>query len=852
MSSQSTFLVQPDLSKPCPSPVDPAITYTFPLDPFQTHAIAAIHRSENVLVTAKTGSGKTLVAEYAIAHALRAGQRVFYTTPIKSLSNQKFHDLKHLFPTASVGILTGDIKSNPDAQIIVMTTEVLRNLLFKQATATAALGVAGVVSMEGLGLVVFDEVHYINDPDRGHVWEECLVLLPPAIRLVMLSATIDQPAAFAAWIGEMKRVPCWLLATSYRIVPLVHAILRPLPSGTTGHDTSDLVLKRSDEAPFEVEAYRGWLRARNEVAKAGDDWKQTVRDAKRAGESAAGLKGKVKAVSFQHQLNEAVAILKRRDQLPALIFSFSRKECERFADKLAVGNLVTSSEVADIRHILSFHLHPHMGVLETLPQYHQLVALLERGVAFHHSGVLPLLKEAVELLFLRGFVKVLFCTESLAIGLNMPARTVVFTGLEKPAGEGGAFGMRPLRHDEYTQMAGRAGRRGKDVRGYVYYLPSREPAAVEDVREALAGSLTPIQSRIQFHYDFVLKAVHMSSAGSSSCDASSTEGENTTAPLWVHLIEKSYWSVQQAAAVTALRAEIATAAQALSEAAAKITATQREALTAKAALEHAARYTTNAKQKTAKLALRRWEEEHVGPVWKSAANAWSAEQARAASLERLEADLATLTSVRIEDRLEPVLAVLADLGFLTRSSTSLSLTHKGILATEVNEGNPILMTELYLSGLLREATATQIVAALAAFVVDRDAERAVHEDGGDTYMYPIRGLNTFFAEETRRAEACERRHGVTASSESFWSTSPFWPTVVAAWMEGAHAGVLTRDHGIFTGNFMRGLLKVANLLNEWVAMATFCGDLDMLDRLKDTPTQLLRGIAQPESLYLTL
>lgn len=836
----SPFLVQPDLTRAAETPVDPAITYGHPLDPFQTHAIAAIHRDENVLVTAKTGSGKTLVAEYAIAYALKAGQRVFYTTPIKSLSNQKFHDLKHLFPSASVGILTGDIKSNPDAQIVVMTTEVLRNLLFKQSTATAALGVAGVVSLEGLGLVVFDEVHYINDPERGHVWEECLVLLPPTIRLVMLSATIDAPEAFAAWVGEMKRVPCWLLATSYRIVPLVHAILRP-----TGPDTTDLVLKRSDEAPFEVEAYRGWLRARAEKAKAGDEWKKTVRDAQRAGESAAGREGKVKAVSFQHQLNEAVTALKHRDLLPALVFSFSRKECERFADKLSVGELVTSSEVADIRHILSFHLHSHMGVLETLPQYHQLVALLERGVAFHHSGVLPLLKEAVELLFLRGFVKVLFCTESLAIGLNMPARTVVFTGLEKPAGEGAAFGMRPLRHDEYTQMAGRAGRRGKDVRGYVYYLPSREPAAVEDVREALAGSLTPIQSRIQFHYDFVLKAIHMSAGSSSSPE------DETGAPLWVRLIEKSYWSVQQAAAIAALRDEYAAATKAYETAAAKVTTEQREALTAKATLEHAARYTTNAKQKAAKLALRRWEEENCGPTWKSAATAWATEQACKTTVARLEADLATMTAVRIEDRLEPVLATLTDLGFLTRG-TDLALTHKGILATEVNEGNPILMSELYLSGLLRDATATQIVATLAAFVVDRDAERAVLEDCGDTYMYPIRGLDTFFATESRRAVACERRHGVTASSEAFWTTSPFWPTVVTAWMEGEHAGVLTRDHGIFEGNFMRGLLKVANLLNEWIAMATFCGDLDMLDRLQDAPTQLLRDIAQPESLYLTL
>lgn len=845
----SSFLVQPDLSHPCEAPADPAITYGHPLDPFQTHAIAAIHRNENVLVTAKTGSGKTLVAEYAIAYALRSGQRVFYTTPIKSLSNQKFHDLKHLFPAASVGILTGDIKSNPDAQIVVMTTEVLRNLLFKQSTATAALGVAGVVSMEGLGLVVFDEVHYINDPDRGHVWEECLVLMPPAVRLVMLSATIDQPAAFASWIGEMKRVPCWLLATSYRIVPLVHALLTPglpvaaaTPSGDTAYG---IVLKQSDEAPFNVEAYRGWLRDRAAAAKAGDDWKQTVKDARKAGESAAGLKGKVKAVSFQHQLNEAVANLKTRDLLPALVFSFSRKECERFAKHLSAGDLVTSSEVADIRHILSFHLHPHMSVLETLPQYHTLVALLERGVAFHHSGVLPLLKEAVELLFLRGFIKVLFCTESLAIGLNMPARTVVFTGLEKPAGGDGPSGMRPLRHDEYTQMAGRAGRRGKDTRGYVFYLPAHEPVAVEDMREALTGALPPIQSRIQFHYDFVLKAVHAASVASSSAE--------NAQPLWVQLIEKSYWSVQHAAAIAALRDEYAAATKALETAAAKVTAEQREALTAKAALEHTARHTTNAKQKAAKLALRRWEEEHVGPTWKSAATAWAVEVAAADIREKLRAQLVSAANIRIEDRLGPVLAALEDLGFVTGFSSpdgAAALTHKGILATEVNEGNPILMSELYLSGLLRDATAIEIVAALAAFVVDREAEQAVSGAEG-TYTYPLPTLAPFLETERRRSQAVERRHGVD-SPAGFWSTSPFWSTVVTAWMEGADAGVLTRDHGIYEGNFMRGLLKVANLLNEWMSMATFCGDLDMLERLKDAPTQLLRGIAQPESLYLRL
>jgi superfamily II RNA helicase len=249
------------------------------------------------------------------------------------------------------------------------------------------------------------------------------------------------------------------------------------------------------------------------------------------------------------------------------------------------------------------------------------------------------------------------------------------------------------------------------------------------------------------------------------------------------------------------------------------------------------------------LALRRWEEEHVGTTWKSAATAWAVEVAAADVREKLRTQLVSAANVRIEDRLGPVLAVLEDLGFVTgfsSGSESAALTHKGILATEVNEGNPILMSELYLSGLLRDATATEIVAALAAFVVDREAEQ-----GGATYTYPLPTLASFFDQCSRKALAAERREGVE-SPEEFWMTSPFWPTVVTAWMEGAHAGVLTCEHGIFEGNFMRGLLKVANLLNEWISMATFCGDLDMLDRLKEAPTQLLRGIAQPESLYLRL
>jgi len=198
---------------PAEMPQDPPIQYKFPLDPFQQHALKAICQEENVLVTAKTGSGKTLVGEVQIAYSLRKGMRVFYTTPIKSLSNQKFNDLKAQFGEQKVGIMTGDIKFSPDADIVIMTTEILRNLLFKQGSSTKDIGPTASLTLDGLDAVIFDECHYINDKDRGHIWEEIMILLPPEVKMIMLSATLDHPEYFAEWLGALKQRPINLIST---------------------------------------------------------------------------------------------------------------------------------------------------------------------------------------------------------------------------------------------------------------------------------------------------------------------------------------------------------------------------------------------------------------------------------------------------------------------------------------------------------------------------------------------------------------------------------------------------------------------------------------------------------------
>ena len=815
-------------------PVDPAINYSFPLDIWQQHAITAIHNNHNVLVTAKTGSGKTLVGEYQIAYSLKRSQRVFYTTPIKSLSNQKFHDLKKLFPDASVGILTGDIKFNPEADIIVMTTEILRNLLFKANTATAQLGTAGTITLDNLGAVIFDEVHYINDPERGHVWEETLILLPPTTRLILLSATIDSPEVFANWLGNAKQLPIILLKTTHRIVPLIHGVY---DNSTPLAQPPLQPLKTGDEAPFQPHVYNAWLKQREENLKAKDKWAEHVKAAHKIGESIAGSLDKIKIKSFTHTLNDSLSQLQMRNLLPALFFVFSRKETERYADQLK-DTLLDTTEQASVKHIISFHLHHYMKTLEHLPQYHQLLPLLYRGIAFHHSGLLPLLKEIVEILFARGFIKVLFCTETFAVGLNMPARTVVFLDLKKPGNTGDGF--RPLRSDEYIQMAGRAGRRGKDTQGTVIYLPSRDPMPLDELRTVFSGKLVPLESRLQFHYDFLLKAIHAS--------------QNTQAPIWTTLIDQSYWAQQQKTASEEIKKEIADLQ--VKQLELGLTKEILDELEVMATLEQTAKTATNAAKRKAQQALDHWKDRHMGLKWSSNIKLFAVHQKYQAQINQLEETRGKLNADVTELRINPLLKALQHHGAihpLLETQGQPKLTEFGTAATEVNEANPILMAKLYLSGKLNRATFTEIVGTLGAFIMDREAEeKTVHPRSlPNNISQQVKDVLMDIDSWGQEGAKVDHKSGVD-SPDGYWSLTTLWVQIGTEWVEGVDAAHLASKYEIYEGNLMKGLLKLYSIVQEWVTIATLRGDVDMLNTMKDAQTVILRDIAQPESLYLKL
>ena len=818
----SSYLRIKNPSEPCTDmPTTLAYQYNFPLDPFQQHAIAAISRNENVLVTAKTGSGKTLVGEYQIAHSLARGRRVFYTTPIKSLSNQKFHDLKQMFPDR-VGIMTGDIKFKPDADIVIMTTEILRNLLFKKGTATENLGLTASLSLDRLDAVVFDECHYINDRDRGAVWEETMILLPREVSLIMLSATIDQPEQFASWLGDLKEKPIHLISTQYRIVPLVHGVYR---------GTEFLPVMDSKDR-FEGGLYNAWLLSRKGDQKEAEAHKAQVADRRRGGYEDGPVQRKGAMKSFTHQMNAMIGELETKELLPALFFVFSRKDCERYAD-LVEHTLISSSDTASVKHILDFHLHRFGDELRQMAQYNTLRALLEKGIAFHHSGLLPVLKEIVEILFGKGFIKVLFATETFAVGINMPTKTVVFTSYRKY--DDAVGGMRLLNTDEYIQMAGRAGRRGKDVKGTVLYLPDREPEGLDDVRRMMTGRRATFQSRMTFHYDFLLKTL---------------QSKNLR---WLEIMRQSYWYKRHDGMKVECRRELEKERAAIEGIG--LTEAEEAAMVEFEALQLAVKESVNAKRREAQRALETWKQRRVGPRW------WAVEKELWPKLKKgrsevagLEADLAALEEPQRD--VMPTLDALVELGFVEMVEGEVRPTGLGTMASEVNEGHGILMPLYFQRGLSRAGLKTpeEVLGLLAVFLGEGGkGEEVIHPDRISVSTELRNGIR----EIQRMAGDCldvetRRRVLVPRTKGAYWDIQLNWVEPIWRWVHGATLPELSADYGIFEGNFIRILSKLGNVLEEWKVLATLAADTEMLNLLAEAGDGLKTGIASSDSLYLRL
>lgn len=448
---------------------NPATTFSFELDIFQKKAILLLEDHKNVFVAAHTSAGKTVVAEYAIALAKKHKAKAIYTSPIKALSNQKFRDFKQHF--GDVGIITGDIQLDTKAQCLIMTTEILRSLLYKNDNI-----------VRDVEWVIFDEVHYISNVERGVVWEEVLIMLPKDIGLVMLSATVPNIIEFAEWIGQTKKAPIHVVTTDKRPVPLKHFLY----TGNSSSTSNQLFTLANSTEPCLADNGEGYKEA-SAVLKERTTAKQIY-------------KGANKNAQIQRDRGiwqSLVDSLNKKDRLPLIAFLFSRNKCDELGCLLAKSvTLTNSTEQGQIYNFVQKSISRLKPCDRVLPQIEQMKFVLKQGVGIHHSGVLPILKEIIELLFQRGLVKVLFATETFAIGVNMPARTVAFDTIEKYDGTS----KRLLQAGEYIQMSGRAGRRGLDDVGYVIIVIKKELPDLSVFSKMILNQPLQLTSQFRLRY----------------------------------------------------------------------------------------------------------------------------------------------------------------------------------------------------------------------------------------------------------------------------------------------------------------------------------------------------------------
>ena len=379
----------------------------FTMDAFQEESIKKIEEGKTVIVSAPTGSGKTVIAEYVIEKALKENFKVIYTSPIKALSNQKFRNFNEVYGD-KVGIQTGDVTINADAPILIMTTEIFRNMIYESPER-----------LKQITHVIFDEVHFIDDAARGTVWEESIIFAPAHIQFVCLSATIPNLESIADWISSVRNTQVETISETKRVVPLYHSYYVPGEGVVTAAQLKKVVNEQNN-------------------------------------------KHKDRHQRFQFDWYEVIDYVKKQDHLPAIYFVFSRKVVEQYAFKCAKTYFLSRADGQKARNLYMSYLEKY-DLMENASAL-KLADLVANGVAFHHAGMIPTMKEVVERMFTSGFIKLVFATETFALGINMPARSVIFDDIRKFDG----VSFRYMKTRDYYQMAGRAGRRGMDVKGFSY------------------------------------------------------------------------------------------------------------------------------------------------------------------------------------------------------------------------------------------------------------------------------------------------------------------------------------------------------------------------------------------------
>ncbi len=751
------------------TPVEPAFSHFFPFsfDPFQLEAMSHIRDGRSVMVAAPTSSGKTLVAEYALWRAVTGGSRAIYTTPIKALSNQKRRDLEALFP-GKVGLLTGDRSENPDAPIVVMTTEVLRNMLVEDTDA-----------LHWTSCVVFDEVHYLADQDRGTVWEESIITCPRHVQLVCLSATIANAEEIASWISETHR---------------------------------EIALVRHDERPVPLEHY---YFTQGQLHLVRDEWSERRAMFPREGRLQAPHPADV-----LHAMNRA-------NLLPAIWFAFSRAAAEWAAEAcVKSAPPPTARQHERIEEQIAWTLDILPSEDRNLPQLSTLIHLLRHGVGFHHAGLLPPLKEMVERLFNDGLMSVVCATDTLAVGINMPARTVVISSLSRPFG-----GL--LTPNDFSQLTGRAGRRGIDERGGVVMLPAKFYAFEEAYRD-VSGPLLPVMSAFRLRYSTLLSIM---------------EGREERLENLVQSSLRQYQMKAKARQAALQADEIRQALQLNDEDEEQIALNEYLVLQSELSLaEKEQKRARNARAKVKNSqTTRRYErarderERLVREVRGHRAHGTAIvtereDPARLNALRRLHSLQGIIRQAERESDQEAsetaaaVRAVLSRLGYV--GTKGLARKARGL--REVVAPSGIVLSELYESGAFDRLGPEELAEAVSWFASDARRRR----DNGYRLSRNLARLRRQAVDTYTKIAAMEETEGIELAQ----GPSPWFYGVAYAWCHGDSIEDITTRIEMGEGDVVGVLNKTVDLLDQLESMLIQYGDHRLIATSSDARRLLVRGL----------
>lgn len=803
------------------------------LSNFQKWALKSIVEEQHLLITAHTGSGKTLPAEFAIQYFVSKGKKVIYTSPIKALSNTKLCDLRRKYPHISFGIVTGDVTDNPDADVLIMTTEILPNTIInrKLRDNNEHLPLSFEMDIDNdLAAVVFDEIHYINDPERGGVWEQAILMLPPHVQLIMLSATIDKPEVFASWVEVQKNIQCvqnnietkrvYLAPTNHRVVPLTHYLWVTAPPSLIKHAKGtkyEHLLPNYIDKPINI---------KNENGQFLQETYHTISDITKFIAS--------RKISRKHVLNRLIRHLKNENGLPAICFVFSRKNVELAAKEISFSlfedGCTTPSTIEQECHQILMKKLPNYKEYLVLPEYTEMIELFKKGIGIHHAGIISVFREMTEMLFEERKLKLLFATETLAVGINFSTTSVIYTSIYKYDGANN----RILAPHEYTQISGRAGRRGIDKVGKVWLCANLfNLDNATEFKQMLTGKPQSITSKFKFSFNL---ALNLKATNKEYTEFASSSLISNDIQKEVIYYEKNIECLTNT--ISNLTADLSNNNK-----------TDFDLVLYYQQQKKALQFSTNKQKKKIVRELRTIENEN----------------------EFLKQDLENLIFIQDEEeKMKNMVAfkanaenyiditsqrtmnLLQGTGFLDENY---DITELGLVAGQFQEIHPLAISKLMVeTDYFKDLSANEIVGLLSCFanINVSDEHRAVVPDTHSDI------LNTT---SRRLVQLLEEFHAIELSyntdSGSYYHCVFDIQQHILNWCdthcEQSCMAILqhvSQELNIFSGEFVKCLLKINNICAEIERVAEMFHTVELLNKLRQVPKLTLKFIATTQSLYI--